>query len=107
MTGIKLPRRAIPPFLNRALPSQPTWPAPFGGAVLQRENQKDLPLDVDRDVAPALFEALNGFGGYAQDLRHLVLRLSQMPPDFCELVSPHCRFFPGGFVSIAARDSKH
>ena len=46
---------------------------------------------MDGNVAPALFEALDGLRGHAQNLRHLALGFPKMPPNIRKLLLLHFR----------------
>ncbi len=77
LPGTELPRRTIPPGLDRAFLDGPTGFFPIHPGALESQQKERLALRVDGDLSPTLFKALYGFERNAQQLGHLHLSFSQ------------------------------
>jgi hypothetical protein len=75
--GLKFPGRAIAPLIQRTFSDDPTGlPAFF--PLLHGKEKEGLPFHMSRNGSPALFIALNCFGGRPQELCHLSLCFTQL-----------------------------
>ena len=74
---------------KRAGPNIPAGTGVFPSSSLQGSQEENLPLDVHRDVPPALFKTLNGLERCSQKLGHLLLSLLQFQPKRMELLTVH------------------
>jgi len=69
VAGFKLPGRTLFFPVWRAFSLHPTWFRISKGGFLPGDQKKELPFHVFRDIAPALFVAVDGFYGSRQQLR--------------------------------------
>lgn len=73
VSRLEFPRRAVLTGLRGATPNLPAGAHVFIGLFFKGPQKEQLPLDVHRDFAPPLFEALNAPERRSQELRHFFL----------------------------------
>jgi len=78
VSHLKFPGRASSLSLRWASPYCPTRSALLPVEFLQNQKIKDLTLNMNWDVSPPLFEALDCLQRYSKDFGHLLLSLSNI-----------------------------
>ena len=74
MACIEFPCRAGLTGLQRTIPDIPAGSTISGVTPFQRQQEQHLTLDVSRNLAPPLFEALNRLERNPQEFRYFLLR---------------------------------
>lgn len=87
MSALKFPGGAL--LLHSTPFFFPAWDDTLAFAPVIAEKEKDLALDMGRNISPSLLVTMNGLHRYSKQFRHFFLRFTKLFPGSSKFFSIH------------------